>query len=488
MAPKQPRHAAQGPVTFNAPGAAMTEARGPKSEVPPQAKMIAGGFIAVLLAVLWIATSETAASAATAGMQRAFRIKDSAAELAANPNGGSPILVAKTNLQQGQPFLSIPAESVLDMRSLSEHAVGKMLQADNGTVINQLAQEHQITQGGFSIMNHAIFLALEKRKGSGSKWYSWLNAVAAPTASILFWPQETEVCMDRSIAAEGIQLQRTLNATVAAAAQLCESDFGAEAGCKGQPITEAEAKWAIGVYVQNNFQDQAIIPMVNFMAFDNTKPPAQPQFDQKTNTLNFNAGGPIARGSPITAQFLRGPQMLLAATGQFDAETARGVELALNFQQEDEAIQKICAPQVHEMQFGPNGKPRKGLVDCMFVLVADDKQKKKLLKNFRKGKTPVIEALAYGNLTVAASRMATEDGFNAAACDAAPESSLKTALKDWAAYRTKVLTANAQYLEQLMVQKYAAAGIPMPQPQQPAEEAQPDDAAAFGSASDEPEV
>lgn len=451
----------------------------PSTEVPQNAIFSLGAFVFVMLAVLWYVTTPGAMHHATTGVVKAYGVKDALAELALGADG-RPTLVSKAPLMQGQPVFGIPADAIIDNRAIQQSALGKLIGQDNASVVTEVAQEHRISQGAFNIVSQAMYLALEKRQGSSSRHHALFSALPAPTSAILFWPEEAFQCADAALQGERRELMKVVNVTVALSERLCADDaLAAEAGCRNKPITEEEAKWAVAVYLQNNFQDQAVIPFVNFARLDNSKPAIVPQFDQQTNTLMFTAGGPVKRGDELTVAMLRGPNAVLAAHGRFDTE-ARGVDLALQLP-EDEPVKKYCLSQSQELQFAASGKPREGLITCMSVLVVQDpKERRRFAKNVRKNRTPEITAYTYGNLTVAAAQM-SRDTVDEAACKAVSATPLVQALREYNAWRIDVMQRNARFLEQKMVESYAAAGIPLPQP--PQQEQQPGDAdAAEGSA------
>jgi hypothetical protein len=441
-----------------------TSANEPVPEIAVAVKYGAGAFVFVVLAILWYVTTPGPLNRASRTLTKNFGLTNVAVDLARD-DSGRPVLVTKQQVQANQPLLSIPQGAIVDLRSLSETAIGRMIQYDNASIANAVAQEHKLHQNSFNVITFAFYLASEKRKGSSSKLAPFFEVLPDPTSTALYWPEDTFACLDNSVKMEHQELVRTLNGSVALAKALCDVAED-EVGCKGKPFTEEEMKYAISVYVQTNYQDQALMPLLSFASHDNTKPTVTPQFDQGKGEgegkLHFVASQPMAKGEKVVVPFGRGPNVYFTAFGVFDAKQARGVELGLQLPSTDEIVQRACLQNVAELQFGANGRPRQGLVDCMTVLIAPDAIRAKLSKNIPKYRTPQMIAHAWGNLTVAAESMLANEGADAALCAAAKSTPLVEAAKEYVKWRRQVLTTNAQFSEKQMAEKYAAAGLPMP--------------------------
>jgi len=439
-----------------------TDAKKIDEEIPATTKLAFGGFVAVLLFVLFIVTRESALNYATREIASKFGLKGVLVELAQGPS--APILVAKQTIYQGQPILSVSGETLLDVRTIGETPIGNLLRSDNGNLINEIGRENQLPAGAFTLMSFSAYFAAQRRLGSESKYAPFFAALPSKLNAAVFWDPSVVPCLDPAVANEFRAQLRVVNATKEALAVLCDSEAGAAAGCKGSPFTEDELAWGLAVYLQHNFQDQAFVPLLSFARFDNKKGGVSPQFERESGILNFLASANMQRGEEITLNFLRGPHVFLSAFSQFSAEQARGVELALQLP-EDEAVRNLC--QITELQFAPNGKPREGLVNCMTYLVAPAELRAKVLKNVRKYRTPELNAYTYGNLTVAANMM-RDDKIDDEACAKVEENDVVRAAKAYNTWRRSVLDANRAFLEQQAAKMYAAAGLPLPSQEPPA--------------------
>jgi hypothetical protein len=447
--------------------AAPTSASKPSVEVPQTAKLAVASFFAALLAVLWWATTEGSQHAAVRKLAETIGASNVKIDVKTNSEGRH-YLVANQNLNPSTPVISLSQASIVDFQTIGDQPAGVMIKRDNATAVNRIAQEKGVSQGGFNVLSFATYFALEKRRGSASRLADFFALLSEDQLrfSTVFWPEEVLPCLDVALKSERDQLLKVIEAGVELAKEVCDTEEGEAAGCKGRPLTEEELRWAVAVYLQHNFQDQAFVPIVSFARFDNTKAASvQPQFDRENSVLHFVNSAPIARGSEITLNHMRGPNVLLSAFGAFDESQSRGVELPLQLP-EDETVRRVC--QIGDLQFGSNGKPRDTLVNCLTLLIAPDNQRAKVSKNPRKYRTGDLAAYVFGNLTIGAARL-SEDHVDDAACQAVPATPLANAIRTYISWRRQVMDANRQYLEQQMVEKYEQAGLPLPTPPSAAE-------------------
>lgn len=431
----------------------------PPEPVPESVKLGIGAFIGLALATLWFLTTE---SYTDKTFRRLHESWGTTQKVDLVQSGGRYGLVARSNTPQGSPIYSIPADRVLDSRTLSETTAGKIIRYDNGSFINELAQERKLSQGAFNIMSFAAHFALERRLGSASPLADMFALLPPSPKTVLDWPRDVvDTCVDKSVSMEREMLEKVINATVEAFEELCGKDDLPEADvCRNKPLTEEEVKWGAVVYLTNNYQDQAVFPGLNFAEFNNERPGLTPQFDKERNVLHLSVNDNIPKGEPITLNYVRGPNLYLATYSEF-MKTARGLEVQLQLPQ-DETIHRVCTGDPSGLQFGVDGKPRPALVNCMSLLVAPEKLRRKMANNWNKYRTPAMLAFAWGNITYAHQVMAQEfDKIDMEACNQiqGPEAD---AAREYVAFAQKVLKANQKVVQEKMIEKYEAANLPLP--------------------------
>lgn len=310
------------------------------------------------------------------------------------------------------PIFAVPRSQIIDMPLLRESEVAKLLSYDNSSHIVALGDNSFQTVFYFS-----FFLMYERRRGKASTFYNWFQALPQSfeeQGGALYWPESVANCLDRMTQPEFVALQSVVGTTVQGANACCELPEEAIQGrtpCediiqrKANPFTEEEAKWAISVFLRYNYNDQILIPGLNFFKRSNRREGVYVQQSKTSQSVVILSPTTLKVTDEPIWNHPRSPGSALGIYGTFEGSQVIDLPYRLPAAKPKSLIRRLCHDQHSQLVFGANGRPRDAVIECFGALMSPTKEQKKHILNLRT-REPRFYIDIYGNLTMLAHRHA----------------------------------------------------------------------------------
>lgn len=351
-------------------------------------------------------------------------------------------LVARRDIGQGEPVMSIPPDAMIEHRAIMATPIGQVMGQNNASVLVKYAEESKLGMAFPTVFTFGMYLALEKLAGPSSKFYGYISALPTleQTGGALSWDPSLDRCLDQVVAAEARGSRTMVDVAVKAAKELCE----AEGVCPNGVPTEGDLKWGIATFLARNFQDQVILPGMDFARFDNSKNGLQARFNDEANVIEILAPQGARKGEELTINFLRAPATQLVATGRFDP-ASNGIDARIRMPdpRKDPLGKKYCIDKFGELLFAIGGRPREALVYCIGTMVATREQRKNFTKHMKTD--DVLQLHVWGNLSgVVASAL---EGMNQGDPCTEETSEVATHMREYVSFARRVLRSNMEYIQ-----------------------------------------